>query len=651
MRKIDHISRRWLGLSLLLFGLLSGVRSRADSTWVYTVQISAVVQASPPKITLNWEPDEYGVNSYLLYRKSKASTSWGTGTPLPGSALSYTDTNVVIGTSYEYQIVKFATLGYTSFGYIFTGIAVPMTESRGTAILVVATESTAALSTEVARLESDLAGDGWKVIRHDVSTSDTPAAVRTLITNDYYADPQNVNTVFLLGHVPILQSGNENYDGHLARPMPADAFYADVDGNWPTNTALSPGFLPSDAELMVGRVDLANMPGAGALVPWPNETELLRNYLNKDHKWRHHQIPVPRLALMGNRRGDENGEATAASGYRNFEPCVGPGNTIEADTADVAFATNRWIAMLSSNKYLWAYGCGAGQATACSGLGFGDGSFNDVRSIDIVGQDAHAPFVMLFGSWFGNWDDTDDLLRSVLATRTMGLASCMAGRPHWFFHHVGLGETLGYSTRLTLNNSTLYQHGTNAMTRAVYIALMGDPTLRMEPISPSTNLTGFQTNSMVILNWSASPDSVEGYYVYRAPSPKGPFARISPSLITGTQFSDSSPAASVNTYMVRAVKLQVNPSGSYYNPSQGVFTDIDVVPPNPRLMVNWAGRNLKLSWNSITGAVYRVQGRSESFTGAWSDIGTPIIATNNMTSWTDNGPLTTGRNFFRVVSP
>jgi len=204
---------------------------------------------------------------------------------------------------------------------------------------------------------------------------------------------------------------------------------------------------------------------------------------------------------------------------------------------------------------------------------------------------------------------------------------------------------------LTLNNSTLYQHGTNAMTRAVYIALMGDPTLRMEPISPSTNLTGFQTNSTVILNWSASPDSVEGYYVYRAPNPKGPFARISPSLITGTQFSDSSPAAGVNTYMVRAVKLQVNPSGSYYNPSQGVFTDVDVVPPNPRLMVNWAGRNLKLSWNSITGAVYRVQGRSESFTGAWSDIGTPITATNNMTSWTDNGPLTTGRNFFRVVSP
>ena len=31
--------------------------AKADSTWVYAVQISATVQVSPPQITLSWEPD------------------------------------------------------------------------------------------------------------------------------------------------------------------------------------------------------------------------------------------------------------------------------------------------------------------------------------------------------------------------------------------------------------------------------------------------------------------------------------------------------------------------------------------------------------------------------------------------------------------
>src|SRR5205807_8838958 len=146
------------------------------------------------------------------------------------------------------------------------------------------------------------------------------------------------------GHVPVFHTGNLNYDGHQARPMPSDSYYADVNGTWNTNV----NYLPTDVELMAGRVDFFDMPGTGALVPWPSETELLRNYLNKDHKWRHKLLTVPRRALMGNRRGDENGEATATSGYRNFEPLVGPGNTFEANIEDSAAPNQRWIARLGS---------------------------------------------------------------------------------------------------------------------------------------------------------------------------------------------------------------------------------------------------------------------------------------------------------------
>jgi len=212
----------------------------------------------------------------------------------------------------------------------------------------VETNATVNLASELARLQTDLIGDGWQVLFHGVSSNDTPESAKSLIVSDYNADPANVKTVFLFGRVPVLHSGNLNYDGHMARPMPADAYYGDMDGDWTS----SPGFLPSDVELMVGRVDLWDMPGVGAAVPWASEQELLRNY--QDHNWRHKLKNVEHRALMGNRRGDENGEATATSGYRNFEPLVGAENTIQANTADNALPNERWIADLATGNYLWA---------------------------------------------------------------------------------------------------------------------------------------------------------------------------------------------------------------------------------------------------------------------------------------------------------
>ena len=118
----------------ILIGLLMGLgldNVRGDSTWVYSVQVSATVQASPAKITLNWQPDQYGANSYTVSRKNAADSSWGAGVTLAGTASSYVDSSVAIGATYEYRIVKAATVGYTGYGYIYAGINAPMPDSRG----------------------------------------------------------------------------------------------------------------------------------------------------------------------------------------------------------------------------------------------------------------------------------------------------------------------------------------------------------------------------------------------------------------------------------------------------------------------------------------------------------------------------------------
>jgi hypothetical protein len=619
----------------------------ADATWNYAVQISATVQSSPPRITLSWPQDDYGANNYTVFRKAKNDTDWGTGTLLPGTQTNFVDNSVSVGTNYEYQVVKASTVGYTAWGYIYAGINAPLTESRGKLVLIVATNSTVGLSSELARLQTDLTGDGWLVLRHDVSSNDTPGSVKNLITTDYYNDTANVKAVFLFGHVPVLLSGpNLNYDGHEVREMPADAYYGDMDGDWSS----LPDYLPSNVDLMVGRVDLSNMPGVGAAVPWPNETELLRNYLNKDHNWRNKLINVANRALIADRRGVEpDGEVTSISGFGNFGPLVGPANVIKANTEDASPISERWISWITASNFVWAYGCGAGSPAGISHLGT-NGLYNEVWSTDIVGDDVKGVFVMFFGSWFGEWENQDNFLRSVLATPTMGLASFMAGRPHWYLHHMGLGETIGYSTRLSMNNSTLYQTQSNDMTRAIYIALMGDPTLRMNPVGPPSALNQFVNNSGEVLSWSPSTDSVLGYHVYRATSPSGPFTRLTTAAVTGTTFTDTNVSAGSYTYMVRAEKLQTTPSGTYFDLSEGIFVNATVVRPFP-LLASHATNSLILTWNSLPGASYHVQSKTSLAQPAWTNASGTLVASGTTSTWTETNINSAPQRFYRVSSP
>jgi hypothetical protein len=633
--------------------LLAARETNADSTFVYAVQISATLQTNPPAITLNWLPDPYGADSYTIYRKSKPTTNWSASImALDGSETNFTDPNIALGASYEYQIVEAGTLGYHSYGYIFAGIQAPLTEGRGTLILVVATNSAAGLTNELAQLQTDLIGDGWELIRHDVSSNDTPFYVRSLITNDYHADPVDVDAVFLFGHVPILESGYLNYDGHYARAMPADTYYGEMNDDWPipANPTNGPSYLPSDVALEVGRVDMFNMIGQGAATPWPNEQELLRSYLNKDHNWRNHLIQVQSQALMGDRRGDIDGPlAMAASGYRNFAPFVGPANIIQANIQDDAPVPQRWISMLASTSYLWAFGDGGGAPNGITYLGT-NGEYNEVLSTDIVGVDAQAVFVMLFGSYFGNWDDTDDIMRSVLAAPTVGLTCCMSGEPHWFLHHMGLGETIGYGTRLTMNNSTLYQNASNTFTRAVYINLMGDPTLRMNPICPPYALSATAGTNCVTLNWNAGCDPVLGYNVYRSTSLAGPFSRLNDSLILATNYTDGDLWPDTYTYMVRAVRLETTPSGSYYNASEGVFATVNA-PWLIALGINVQSGGFVLTWNSLPGTTYRVLASGTLSQPTWTDVSGTIVANGFTTTWNWAFAMSNSQCFYQIASP
>lgn len=554
----------------------------------YAVQLSATVLNTEPSITLNWISDA-NATAYTVYRKNLEDTTWpASGVSLPANALSYKDTSVTVGGAYEYRVVKDAIetasgYPYNGWGYIFAGLERPLIESRGTIILLVDNTFITSLAPQLAVLQDDLTGDGWTVVRHDVSRTDSVANIKAIIAADYNNDPQNVKSVFLFGHIPVPYSGNINPDEHPDHlgAWPADVYYANLTGAW-TDTVVNnataarsqnrnvPGDgkfdqsnLPSDAELQLGRVDLSNMPAFSL-----SETALLAQYLNKDHNFRHRAFSIQRRGLI-----DENfptaTDAFAAPAWRDFSIFFQPANIV----------TSTWIPTLATQGYLWSYGCGPGAYSSADGV---------ATTSNFATTNTQTVFTALFGSYFGDWDNQNNLLRAPLCTSSYTLTCAWSGRPWWNFHHMALGETIGFSTRVSQNNSgSLYTGHLNGFRdkdeRGVFMALMGDPTLRMHPVAPVTNLTFMSGVNGVALNWTAAADTVVGYNVYRATSHAGPYTRLNAALISGTSYADLNLSTGTYFYMVRAVKLESSASGTYFNASQGIFLTVPFGVPTVSL--------------------------------------------------------------------
>lgn len=535
----------------------------AQSPAQTAVQVTAQVGAAPPAIAFTW-PADATATGYTVYRRLPGALSWGAATTIPGggAATGWVDTNVAVGVHYDYWFLKSGSV--PGRGFLAAGIEVPAVEHRGKVVLVVDASKAVPLARHIDRLIADLVGDGWQVVRLNVQPTQTAASVKAGIVAIHNADPTNVKAVFLLGRVPVPYSGVIFPDGHPDHrgAWPADLYYGDMDGVWTdtqvNTTAASrpanhnvPGdgkfdqsLQPSDVELMVGRVDLSNMPSFGQ-----DETTLLRRYLDKDHDYRHKVFAVDPRAVIDDNFGYFGGEAFAATGWRGFSALLGPNNVVAGDYFGLQNTT-------SGGGYAWSYGCGGGWYQGASGVG---------TTADFVNATNRNVFTVLFGSYFGDWDNQDNFLRAPLCSGWT-LTNCWAGRPHWSFHPMGIGETIGYCARYSQNDSTAGGIGT----RSIHIALMGDPTLRQHVIAPPTGVSAVIANGQGLVGWVGSTDPVAGYHVFRAPLAEGPFTRLSATPVIGNSFVDPAPLTGTSVYMVRATRLEVTPSGSYWNLSQGI---------------------------------------------------------------------------------
>jgi hypothetical protein len=645
------IARVLVGMALCL-GVRQGVAELTAHD--YSVEAVAAISENPPQISLQW-PADPNAQAFQISRKILGDQSWTEMTTIGGQETSWTDGSVAPGVAYEYQIKKTCP-GYLGWGYVCAAIRRSVVEDRGKIILVVESDLGASLPDELTRLKQDLIGDGWMVTRVDVSKTAPVTDVKNAIRNIYDADRSGTKAVFLFGHVPVPYSGDISPDMHPddKGPWPADGYYGEFDGEWtdssvtetnyynpnvPGDGKFDQSYPPAPVRLQVGRVDLSRMTCFSNKTPSRSELDLARQYLLKDHNFRHGNFDVERRGMIFDRfyRGMELEPQTCAA-WRSFPGFFGRDNVRP-------IGPNEYFPILSTNSYMWSYVVSGGSDYGSDYIGISD---------DWALQEPKVVFTSFLGSWFGQWDKESNFLRAPLGDSGYTLVAIFSGQPQWILHPMAMGEPIGLSAVLTQNNPPdgLYPPQVNAGFGQVHIDLLGDPTLRMQIVKPASGLTGAASQSGISLSWNASPDpAVIGYYVYRAISADGPYTRISgDSAVTDTAFSDASGSAN-NFYMVRALKLEQTPTGSFYNLSEGVFypdtTAPAGIPETPRNLSIAAisQGSVDISWvsNPMNVRAFEIQ-RRRLPDGAFAKIGE---ATGSATIYYDS-TLSAGIYAYRV---
>lgn len=551
--------------------------------------LSASIAIEPPEVRLRWHL--VGAVARDIRRRLPGETNW-TELATQIRAVEFVDRSpeLTVGRTYEYSVGDQT---------ILVGLnAVPI-EARGRVLLLVDETQAGRLESELERLRQDLRGDGWIPIQHEVPRHDdnfwarqaiNPAyesaldRVRALIEEAYATAPDELKAVFLIGHVVIPYSGVSFEDGHPNHlgAWPADAYYGDLDNRWSDvvmNTASNiadPVFrnLPGDGkldpyqfnlamalgttnrlngvEIAVGRVDFANLP---AFAP-RTETDLLRQYLDKNHRYRLGEMPFDRAAtLAGYFYGPFSGENHDI--YRNAAAILSRtlGTPLPSEVHGNCFT--------STASALWGMqgGYGAPETINVSpdanrALGItAHTTTNLARGIDRP----RVGFFVLKGSYFADWNRwPNSFMRATLATPDYGLAAVWTRQMVWSFDGLAVGETLGAGFVQTARGGL--------STRTVY--LLGDPTLRAPMIPPPTEFAARRAAGEVRLTWQ-TPDASLRYHLYRsAPDANSPLIRLNPDPLTAGEFIDPAPTSGAQTYHVRALRLTTTGAGAYTNLSQ-----------------------------------------------------------------------------------
>lgn len=561
-----------------LFIVTSPLFAHAQSTKSYAVMLERIGTGLP--IQLGWDFDA-DANSYQVYRRLPGAASWGVAIASKTSNdTTFLESNTLNGT-YEYYVQKNLKNGKLGSGYLITSTQIRGYQSTARILVLIDANYVIPLQAQIAQLVGDLVADGWFVDTLVIQRSLPVKSVKQQIMNWYnlYQNgPAKPEALYLLGRIPVPYSGEIFPDGH--RPdhrgaWPADVYYGVMnegiwtDANINTDSASQSRnhnligdnkfdvslIYPDTTSLQIGRVDLTDMPLFGL-----SDTVLVQNYLSRAHQFKTLGFVPARKALVDDNFGAMGGEAFAASGWRSFGSALGKNNVVAVD----------YLTGVKGQSYLMSYGCGGGTYTSATGI---------ANSTDFKSDSINTVFTALFGSYFGDWDNSNNFLRAPLCSKPMTLASIWSGRPHWNLHPMGVGYTIGHCARIAQNNidgrllqpQTVSGYVSSSFPTYIHISLMGDPSLRLfyNVIPTQLQANANVDSTQYALSWQAVLNAT-GYEVYLSQNPMQIGKLVATVNTPSYNLTKLSPGE--NIVHVRAIHTESSPSGLFEQRSLGLST-------------------------------------------------------------------------------
>jgi hypothetical protein len=552
------------------------------------VLVQSSTSSSPAAVTIRlFDAAQNPTELIKIFRRPFMGngTQWVQVASVSGGTTQWTDNNVSNGQVWEYQIRRTTSSG-DAIGYTSGALQYDQTNYRGRLILLIDSSFITSLAAEINILKKDLTGDGWFIEQLYVNRANgwysgsAVAGVKQKIKAVYDAAPANdkPQLLFMLGHIPIPRSGRDAFppDEHDENKgaRGADTYYADMDGVYTDNQTYNPGnlvtplainlpndfkwdqdFLPSNLEMGFGRVDFADLTQT---YPATTELELTRRYLNRLH----HYKQVATGWYMGKRMAFNFGYDNSNDGTYRSLPNIVTADSIQQYSGNLSHP--QWV---KDNGPFLFY--------------MQNIQVPDINQWLTIGMNATA--FTSDQSYYGFGDVAEDALyskiRALLAADTKCLVTLWTTTGINIFHQPGAGVPFGIACKHIMNHNQTnnilekpsQQYDTPDWWNRTHFQYHGDPSLRFLQVRPPSAPAIEAAGTNIKLKWNKSTEiNLAGYHVYRSTTEFGKYDRITNSPVADTSYIVTNSVAG-EWYMIRAVVLQTTGSGSYFNPSQGIF--------------------------------------------------------------------------------
>ncbi len=541
---------------------------------------------------------------------------------------SYIDSNLSYDRIYEYRVENHFDTAFVGYGYNTTVLNAIYQNSTKNLLLLVDEEVYKEIPQEINNYKKILICDNYRVYLRTAPRAEIFDSAKVILTKKIINDLRDtidLDYILLFGRIPVAYSGALTIDGHSDHfgAFPADVYYTlsdrfftdslvestsaslDRNKNVPFDGKFDLTNIEEIVKIAIGRVDFYDLP-----LFQESEIELYKNYITKIENYKYQKFPIEYKSIINDELGlGTYNEVWGAEGYINSYCLFGENNISEAPFKNNIYDNNYFISFSS------AYSSYQHNGNIIGAQEFAENNINCIMSC-------------IFGSYLGDWDFQNALLRSAIASTPKMLNSYFGGRPFWHLYSLNLGGTIGEAYKISINNDIKYKTTQLFGSRMVHIALMGDPTIRMYNIKPVINFNVEKINDIKTFTW----ENQNEFYVniYSAKNIDSEFVKLNYFPIMEDHFSILDTCKDC-IYMIRNVpknNIQTR-SARFYRESIGVLNEKivnikDNLTNNPEIEIKIFDNKIEINSNEAIRSyeIFNILGEKLLF--------------NNFDNYTDN---------------